>query len=277
MAGRKDKNIVDYFPHLCGDSKTIFILESKYGNNGYSVWYKTLEILGKSENHYIDCRNTDIWEYMQAKMKLMSAELQQIYDTCVALDAIHKELWENKVIWSSNFIKNIDDVYKRRNNKCMHFNDICKHLSIKCKHKYNNEGIIENINTQSKVKESKVNNKEKEIFDIARKIYLGTKRGLDTEFENFKKKHKDWKEVLSLLKPAIQNQIQWHKEKKLRKEFVPEWKNFQTWINQRCWEEESPKLNEPELEVERKIYKGSIKDDIKRSNKMQSINQIIKK
>ncbi len=73
------------------------------------------------------------------------------------------------------------------------------------------------------------------FFNEARKIFPSTKRGNQTEFDNFVKKHKDWKKVLPLLKPAIEQQIQ-IREKTTG--FVPNWKNFQTWINNRCWEEE---------------------------------------
>ena len=179
MAGRKNKNIIDYFPHKCKHGKTMYIIENKYGNDGYSVWFKTLELLGESENHYFDCRNEENWEYLQAKTKLMSTELNNIYDTFAKLNAIHRELWENKIIWSSNFIKNIEDVYKRRENKCMDFNNICEHLLIKCKHKYNAEGNIVGINTQSKVKESKVKEtiKKKLVF-YSEQIELNKEEGL---------------------------------------------------------------------------------------------------
>ena len=76
------------------------------------------------------------------------------------------------------------------------------------------------------------------LFDEFRKAYPTQKRGLQTEFANFKKKHKDWKEVLPLLLPAIQAEIAWHEEKRRKREFCPQYKNFQTWINQRCWEQE---------------------------------------
>lgn len=81
--------------------------------------------------------------------------------------------------------------------------------------------------------------KEKEemsIFNEFRVLYQGTKRGLQTEFGVFKK-HKDWKEVLPNLKSIIQNQIKVRNNKKAKNEFVPEWKNLQTWLNNRCWEE----------------------------------------
>ncbi len=47
-----------------------------------------------------------------------------------------------------------------------------------------------------------------QIFNEFRKIYPGIKRGNKTEFENFCKKHKDWKEVLPLLKESILKQIE---------------------------------------------------------------------
>lgn len=72
----------------------------------------------------------------------------------------------------------------------------------------------------------------KKQFEEARKIYKGTKRGLDTEFNNFTKKHKNWRNIIPLLKPAILKQIEWRKQDKRY------WKNFQTWINNSCWEEE---------------------------------------
>lgn len=75
-----------------------------------------------------------------------------------------------------------------------------------------------------------------EDFEVARKLYPGTKRGRDTEFSEFKKKHKDWKDCVELLTPAIEREIQYHKEQGIKGAFCPPWKNFKTWLNQRCWE-----------------------------------------
>ncbi len=80
-------------------------------------------------------------------------------------------------------------------------------------------------------------NKEyRSIFNEARKLFGGTKRGNDTEFNNFVRKYNKWEELLPILKPAIENQICWREN--ANGEFRPPWKNFQTWINNRCWEEE---------------------------------------
>lgn len=155
MAGRKDKNTVDYFPHFCSSGKTLYIVENKFGNDGYAVWFKTLEMLGSTDNHFIDCRDTASWEFMQAKMHLTSDTLQRIYDTLANLGAINQELWMKRVIWSENFIKNVADVYTRRKSKLYSFEDICKQLFNLCQHKSGSGEDSVDTNTQSKVKESK--------------------------------------------------------------------------------------------------------------------------
>jgi hypothetical protein len=79
--------------------------------------------------------------------------------------------------------------------------------------------------------------KEKILFEEFRKIYLGTKRGLDIEFTNFYKKHKDWREVLPYLKVNYERQIEAKKSQRGSIDLRYE-KHLQTYINQRCWEEE---------------------------------------
>jgi hypothetical protein len=76
------------------------------------------------------------------------------------------------------------------------------------------------------------------LFEIFRQNYPGTKRGHDVEFENLKKKHKDWKEIIPKLSDALNYQLSAREIKRLSGGFIPEWKNLQTWINQKCWEEE---------------------------------------
>ena len=78
---------------------------------------------------------------------------------------------------------------------------------------------------------------EKILFEEFRKIYLGTKRGLDVEFANFCKKHKDWRDVVPYLKVNYERQIE--AKKSQRGSIDPRYeKHLQTYINQRCWEEE---------------------------------------
>ncbi len=88
-------------------------------------------------------------------------------------------------------------------------------------------------------------------FEQARKLYPGTTRGLPTEFDNFRK-HKDWKDILPLLIPAIEAQIAWRKSAK-NGEFREAWKHFRTWINQSWWEMEPP-VAETEQDNKTRLY-----------------------
>lgn len=80
------------------------------------------------------------------------------------------------------------------------------------------------------------------VFEKVRYSYLGIKRGKDTEFQNFKKKTRDWKEVLPKLLPALENQIKWRDEMAAAGMFVPNWRYFRIWINQRGWEDQKPDI-----------------------------------
>lgn len=105
-----------------------------------------------------------------------------------------------------------------------------------------NNNINKEINNNTspsipQVDECEEVSKEKILFEEFRKIYLGTKRGLDVEFANFCKKHKDWREVLPYLKVNYERQIE--AKKSQRGSIDPRYeKHLQTYINQRCWEEE---------------------------------------
>lgn len=72
---------------------------------------------------------------------------------------------------------------------------------------------------------------EKEIFDKFRQNYLGKKRGLDTEFNNFTKKHKDWKDVLLKLEKLNLTLSDFNADED--KKYVPA---FTVFINNRQWE-----------------------------------------
>jgi len=92
-----------------------------------------------------------------------------------------------------------------------------------------NDQPIPDINT-----DIKPNTKTNSEFEVFRVKYPGSKRGHDTELKELRK-HKDWKNILPLLLPALEKQIT-AKDKSTG--FVPNWKNLKTWIGQRCWEEE---------------------------------------
>lgn len=111
---RPRKQTVDYFPHMCSHKKTMYILEQRYGNDGYSFWFKLLEMLGSYEGHYIDFNDVGDWEFLQSKTRLSEDICQEILDLLAKLEAIDKESWEHRIVWSQNFVDGLAPVYTNR-------------------------------------------------------------------------------------------------------------------------------------------------------------------
>ena len=148
---RPKKRTVDYFPHQCNHGKTMYIIEQKYGNDGYAFWFKLLELLGSAEGHYLQLENPADWEFLQAKTHLSDSICQEILDLLARLDAIDRELWENhRVVWSQNFVDGIADVYRNRRV------DTPSRPSFYTR-KPGDEVVSTPKNPQSKLKETKVN------------------------------------------------------------------------------------------------------------------------
>ena len=150
---RPQKNTVDYFPHIIQNGKTMFVIESKYGNDGYAFWFKLLELLGSSNNHVYDCNKPDNWEFLLAKTKVSNDIGNEILNTLSKLDAIDSHLWQNKIIWCQNFVDGIADVYKRRTVEIPKKPVLDNINDINVNKNHDND----NINPQSKAKETKVN------------------------------------------------------------------------------------------------------------------------
>ena len=111
---RPSKRTVDYFPHYCNHKKTLMMLETRYGNDGYTFWFKLLEILGKSDGHSFRVDNPIELEYLAANSRITAVSASEILDYCASLHAIDPELWKHKVIWSQNFVDNLAELYKKR-------------------------------------------------------------------------------------------------------------------------------------------------------------------
>jgi len=86
--------------------------------------------------------------------------------------------------------------------------------------------------------DNEINNKKESEFEIFRKAYPGTKRGHDVELADFKRKHKDWKEIIPILMARLNSQIDQRAKREQARNFVPQWKNLKTYLYQRSWEEE---------------------------------------
>ena len=160
---RPKKQTVDYFPHIANSGKTIFILENQFGNDGYAFWFKTLELLATTDGHVIDTGNPSEWEFLIAKTRVSEDTAREILNLLGKLEAIDNELLQVGNLWCQNLVDNVSDVYKKRK----------VDLPVKPdpnsfgQQKHEQSGVSDNgnpsttivsdnINPQSKVKETKV-------------------------------------------------------------------------------------------------------------------------
>jgi hypothetical protein len=116
---RPPRHNVDYFPHYISDGKKMFIIESKYGNDGYAVWFKLLESLAKTDDHWMDLSDPANMMYLCAKCRVSNDIMESIINDLANLGEVDAELWrDERVIWSQKFIDSIEEAYKKRSNVC---------------------------------------------------------------------------------------------------------------------------------------------------------------
>lgn len=120
----------------------------------------------------------------------------------------------------------------------------------------NSQFIYNNINNKDKNIEEKENcenehfSKLEEAFEVFRKAYPGRKRGHDTEFDAFKRKHKNWTKIVPLLMPALQRLIAYNKTAEAAGQWKPSYANLSTWLYQSRWEDELPEIASPQKKTE---------------------------
>lgn len=173
---RIQRDVVDYFPHdanVDGEiGDTLAVLEGQFGNNGYTFWYKLMERLASTEGHFIDCNNSKKWQLLLARARVNHETTVEIMNLLVEMGAIDKELWEQyKIIWCQSLVDNVADVYKNRKrelpqkpNPLQPKLNLASSANIPTEDKGISTGkkpLTTPENTQSKVKESKVNNTPK--------------------------------------------------------------------------------------------------------------------
>ena len=289
--GRNRKSGLDYFPFdvdffselkirkliKCQGGKAVtvyaLLLCNIYKNGYYMRWDKELPFIISEQTGYDE------------------VYIQEVIKSCFTVGLFSKELFDQEKIITS---KGIQDRYQsifslsRRVCEIKEYNLISseekaisseeKAISSEEKAISSEEKAISSAESaQSKVKErkeKKITKKEissehsngsdnssqprskiEEEFESFRKAYPGNKGGHKIEFENFKKKHSDYQTAVHLLSPALDKLKDWREQKKQSGQFVPEYANLSTWINQRRWEVEFEKVeNNAKEQTETKRY-----------------------
>lgn len=108
-------------------------------------------------------------------------------------------------------------------------------------------GVVNyNPNNYTTIKETTIKQNKEEIKELKEKfanfvsLYKqagGKVRGVETEFIEFSKRHKDWQLVVPYLELALQREIKERNQAKIEKRFYAEIKNLRTYLGQqRAWE-----------------------------------------
>ena len=237
-------------------------------------------MLHEDELHKLPCKQ---YIYLALAKQLFTSveQVSSIVDYCINVCELFQS--DNIFFWSERVIRNISkrtEISNKRSRagkisaESRKNTTSVEHVSTNVEQNSTNG----NKGKESKVKESKVNNIEenniisadifsndlnnpnltgkeedeklKAEFDVFRKKYPGgSKGGIDTEWEYFTKKVKDYKKVAPILNESLDITIQRRNEKKKLNLFLADWKNFRTWINGRCWEHA---FNESESDIQAK-------------------------
>jgi len=183
---RPQRNDIDYFPHPVVHGKKMFYLRTEYGNDGYVVWFMTLEKLGKASYHYLDLKDEVEIMYLSAEFKVESDKLREILNCLVKLGEFDRYLWETEsILYNEKFVENISDAYKKRTNDCINRESLISLLVGKGRIKLpkgekkldlgsGNEQNADD-NPQSIVKDSKVNKSiedRKTEFENSLRLFL---------------------------------------------------------------------------------------------------------
>ena len=149
---RPAKHNVDYFSHDCDMRNDIKIkaLRRKYKHLGYSIYNITLELLGDTEYFQMKWDDDSI-ELLTADYDCDSEELKEIINYCIQLGLFQLSYGYLHCV---NFTKRLEEsVLSRRKGYFSNNSPISKFSVVNV----NNNEVIDNNNTQSKVKHSKLN------------------------------------------------------------------------------------------------------------------------
>ena len=112
---RPQKSSVDWFPHPVTHGRKMGLLERKFGNNGYAVWFKMLEEIGSAPLHTISLRDEVQIELYSSRCLVDQTVFMQILDDLIRWGEFNQMLWESRrVLYSAKFIESVSVIYSKR-------------------------------------------------------------------------------------------------------------------------------------------------------------------
>jgi hypothetical protein len=161
---RPERYDLDYFPHSCKHGKRMMILQNKFKNDGYAVFFKILERLSTTKYHFIDLNNEDEYLYLEAECNVREEyNLMDIIKECARIKFFDQNMFNKyNLIWSDDFFQGAKDAYKRRLNK-----PLTKEQILSLFKKY---GSAENFYFDSDIDEDTIENTTISLDDYIKTI-----------------------------------------------------------------------------------------------------------
>lgn len=172
-SGRPERHDADYFPFYCKDGKTLFILQHKFGLEGIGFFTNLMRLLTTTPDHYLCISDPGDALYFFSRIGIDEDRGLEIMEALLLTGKLHKELWEQyRVVFSPDLLSSLKPLYERRNNEIITIETIINRVSADnntlheglCIQKVSSGVVSGDNNTQSKVKQSKVKNKNSAAF-----------------------------------------------------------------------------------------------------------------
>ena len=175
---RPKKNSADYFSHDNGmrNDRKIKALRSKYGMLGYGIWCMLLEYLTGCDDNEMIKDDLEL-ELVSGDFGVSVTEMTEVIDYCIRLKLL---VYENNVIYSKSLKDRLAPVYDKRARSKRNYRQKQQEISSFCDRNKPKEDVSVAEMTQSKVKESKVNNTIQYIESDKVILPEGLKRTLDS-------------------------------------------------------------------------------------------------
>jgi hypothetical protein len=126
---RPQKTNVTWFPHPVTHGRKMGLLERKYGNDGYAVWFKLLEELGNAAMHGITLSSPVQIELYAARCLVTEERFLQIISDLIRWEEFDAEIWETRrVLYSPKFVESVELIYSKRQTQKPTRSDILNHF-----------------------------------------------------------------------------------------------------------------------------------------------------
>lgn len=113
---RKNRRNADYFPHPARPGPVEDLMQRRWGNDGYAILHKTLELLTDADEHYLDLSSPARMELYAGYMQAPPDVILQVLNSLSNLKFIDPELWQGyRVIWCEQLVGTmLAEVYRKR-------------------------------------------------------------------------------------------------------------------------------------------------------------------